>query len=139
MGSQGTSMGMTAQETMRDIETTFGFMPQWLRAVPSSMLPAFWMELKGFQMSSETRLDMKTKELIGLGVAAQIPCDYCVSFHTEAARMHGASAEEIQEAIGMAALTRQASTILNGSQIDKAQFRKDTDRIMRRAKQQARK
>jgi AhpD family alkylhydroperoxidase len=137
-GSSSTGM-MNAQATMKDIETTLGFVPQWLKSVPASMLPAFWMELKSFQMSSETKLDQKTKELIGLAVAAQIPCEYCVAFHTESARMNGATDQEIQEAVGMAALTREASTLLNGMQIDKTQFRRDLDRMIRKGKQQARK
>jgi alkylhydroperoxidase/carboxymuconolactone decarboxylase family protein YurZ len=59
-------------------------------------------------------------------------------FHTEAARLNGATDAEIQEAVGMAAMTRQGSTVLNGMNVDKAQFRKDLDRIVRTSRQQAR-
>lgn len=132
--------GTTADSaTIKDIEQTFGFVPQFMRAIPDQLLPAFWQGMKTFQMSTETRLDVKTKELIGLAVAAQIPCDYCVMFHRAAALANGASEQELEEAVGMAAMTRQGSTLLNGLQIDKAQFRRDLDRIMRQAKQQARK
>lgn len=123
--------------TVRDIEATFGFFPQFLRAVPATLLPAAWASLKNFQMSTNTQLDNKTKELIGLAVAAQIPCDYCVVFHTEVARANGASEEEIREAIGMAAVTREMSTMINGGQVDKAAFKRDLDRIMQRSRQQA--
>ena len=125
-------------EVLRDIESTIGFVPQWLRSVPPALLPGFWQGIKSLQMSNETKLDMKTKELIGLAVAAQVPCEYCVMFHTQAARMNGASEQEIQEAVGMAAITREASTLLNGLMIDKTQFKKDLDR-MSRGKAQARK
>ncbi len=133
-------MAMPTQDpaVIRDIEATLGFVPQWLRMVPPALLPGFWQELKSLELSTETRLDMKTKELIGLAVAAQVPCEYCILFHTQAARMNGASDQEIQEAIGMAAITRQGSTLLNGMMVDKAQFRKDLDR-MARGRQQARK
>lgn len=135
------STSMTAQDpaVIKDIENTFGFMPAFLKSVPPTLLPQFWASLKMFQMGTETKLDGKTKELIGLAVAAQIPCEYCIQFHTEAARVNGASEQEIQEAVGMAALTREASTMLNGTMVDKVQFKKDVDRIMRKAKQQARK
>jgi len=93
--------------------------------------------MKQFEMSPDTKLDMKTKELIGVAVAAQIPCRYCVQFHTAGARMHGATDQEIQEAVGMAAMTRMGSTLLNGMQIDEAQFKKDLDRMMRKGRQQA--
>jgi len=133
-----TAMATHDPTVLRDIETTMGFVPQWLRSIPPALLPGFWQGLKSLQMSSETKLDMKTKELIGLAVAAQIPCDYCVMFHTQAARMNGATDQEIQEAVGMAAITREASTLLNGLMIDKAQFKKDLDR-MSRGRAQARK
>jgi AhpD family alkylhydroperoxidase len=143
---QGGTMKPTPSATMptqdpavlRDIETTMGFVPQWMRMLPPALLPGFWQGVKSLEMSTETRLDNKTKELIGLAVAAQVPCDYCVMFHTQAARMNGATDQEIQEAVGMAAITRQGSTLLNGMMIDKAQFRKDLDR-MARGKQQAQK
>ena len=90
-------------------------------------------------MNPATKLDGKTKELIGLAVAAQIPCEYCVYFHTEAARLNGASDDEIKEAVGMAGVTRMGSTILNGTQTDKAQFKKDIQRIVDGARAHAKK
>jgi AhpD family alkylhydroperoxidase len=119
-----------AQAALKDIETTLGFVPQFFRSVADAQLPSFWQQMKEFQVG-ETMLDNKTKELIGLAVAAQIPCEYCIYFHTEAARRHGASEQQIREAVGMAAMTRMASTVLNGSQIDAAQFRKDTQRLLK--------
>jgi AhpD family alkylhydroperoxidase len=121
-------------QVMKDIEKTFGFVPQFFREVPASMLPGFWETMKNFQMG-KTSLDGKTKELIGLAVASQIPCEYCVLFHTEAARMNGASDEEVKEAIGMAAMTRMGSTVLNGRQIDYSEFKRDVARIMKHARE----
>jgi AhpD family alkylhydroperoxidase len=68
-------------------------------------------------------LDSKTKHLIALGVAAQIPCRYCVYFHTKAAKHAGATDAEIKEAIAAAALTRKWSTVLNGSDYDFAKMK----------------
>ena len=129
--------------TLKAIETQLGFVPQFMRSVPPSLLPMVWDSMSRFQMGTETQLDNKTKELIGLAVAAQVPCDYCIMFHTEAARLNGASEQEIQEAVGMAAITREMSTMLNGLQIDKVQFKRDLDRIVRdgrerKARQEAR-
>jgi AhpD family alkylhydroperoxidase len=66
-------------------------------------------------MNSKGALDGKTKQLIGLAVAAQIPCSYCVYAHTKAAKAAGATDAEIKEAIATAALVRFNSTMLNGS------------------------
>lgn len=122
--------------TMKEIEQAFGFVPQFFRAIPSQMLETFWSGMQ-FQSSAQTALNPKTKELIGIAVAAQIPCEYCVHFHREAARAHGATEAEIKEAVGMAAMTRMGSTFLNGLDVDMAQFRKDVERGVRHMKQQA--
>jgi AhpD family alkylhydroperoxidase len=82
-------------------------------------------------MNPNTALDGKTKQLIGLAVASQIPCEYCVMYHTEAARAEGATVAQIQEAVGMAAVTRQSSALLYGLQTDKVQFKKDLERLMK--------
>jgi AhpD family alkylhydroperoxidase len=47
-------------------------------------------------------LDAKTRELIALAVAVSLRCDGCITVHTEAAIKHGASREEIAEALGVA-------------------------------------
>lgn len=48
------------------------------------------------------KLDAKTRELISLAVAITARCDGCIVVHTEAAKKHGATQEEIMEALGIA-------------------------------------
>ncbi len=74
-------------------------------------------------------LDGKTKELIGLAVAAQIPCEYCVYGHTVGAKHAGATDEQIKEAVAASALVRKMSTELNGNQYDLASFKKQIDAV----------
>jgi AhpD family alkylhydroperoxidase len=125
--------------TLAEIQKTFGFVPDFVKGIPAALLPGFWAGITGLEMNPNTKLDGKTKELIGIAVAAQIPCDYCIYFHTEAARLNGATDEEIKEAIGMAGLTRLGSTVLNGNQTDSAQFKRDVQRIVAGAKAAAKK
>src|SRR5689334_7687820 len=66
---------------LKDIEATVGFVPQFFRQVADTQLESFWASMKPFEMTPNTALDAKTKELIGLAVAAQIPCEYCIQFH----------------------------------------------------------
>jgi AhpD family alkylhydroperoxidase len=122
-----------------DITKTFGFVPDFFKSVPETLLASWWQGLTTFQLNPNTKLDGKTKELIGLAVSAQVPCEYCIVFHTEAARLNGATEEEIREAVGMASITRQGSTLLNGLQVDKAQFKKDLARIIAGARAAAKK
>src|SRR5262249_30840949 len=125
--------------TLAEIQKAFGFVPDFVKNVPAPLLPGFWASVTGLEMNPSTKLDGKTKELIGLAVAAQIRCDYCIYFHTEAAKLDGATDDEIKEAVGMAALTRMGSTIHNGTQADKAQFKRDIQRILDGAKAHAKK
>jgi len=95
-----------------------------------------WMEMaktfRDVQLSPSTALSGKNKELVGLAVAAQVPCRFCVIAHTEFAKLNGATDAEISEAIAMASFTRSMSTLLNGLQIDEAQFRHAVSEIARR-------
>lgn len=47
-------------------------------------------------------LDAKTRELISLAVAVTTRCDGCIAVHGKAAIEHGATEEEIAEALGVA-------------------------------------
>jgi AhpD family alkylhydroperoxidase len=51
-------------------------------------------------------LPAKTKQLIAVAVAHVTQCPYCIRGHSSAAIQHGASAEEIMEAIWVAAEMR---------------------------------
>lgn len=48
------------------------------------------------------QLDVKTKELIAIGIAIATRCDGCVGFHAKAALRAGASREELLETVAMA-------------------------------------
>jgi alkylhydroperoxidase AhpD family core domain len=47
-------------------------------------------------------LGAKTRELISLAVAVTVRCDGCITVHTAEALKHGATREEIAEALGVA-------------------------------------
>jgi AhpD family alkylhydroperoxidase len=118
------------KSTYQDIQKTLGLVPTFMKAYPEEGISAAWEEFKSVQLNTETELTGKEKELIGLGVAAQIPCKYCVYFHVEAAKMNGATDREIKETIAMAAATRHWSTYLNGIQYNEADFQKETDKVV---------
>ena len=89
--------------------------PAWMKqTLPDQALKPLWDEYQAV-MNSAGALDGKTKQLIGLAVAAQIPCAYCVYAHTKAAKAAGATDAQIKEAVATAALVRFNSTMLNGS------------------------
>jgi AhpD family alkylhydroperoxidase len=89
--------------------------PEWMKqTLPDQALKPLWDEYQAV-LNPKGALDGKTKQLIALGVAAQIPCAYCVYATTKAAKAAGATDAQIKEAIATAALVRFNSTMLNGS------------------------
>lgn len=127
----------SAEQTYRDIQATLGIVPGFFRAFPESGVAGAWAEMKGLQLNPHTALSAKHKELIGLAVAAQIPCQYCVYFHTQVAKANGATDEEVKEAVAMASIVRHWSTVLNGMSIDGAAFRSEVDTVLRLAGEKA--
>ncbi len=73
----------------------------------------------------------KYRELLQLAVSSQIPCQYCIYFHSSAAKAYGATDEEIREAIAQGAQTRHWSMILQGNQVDLKDFKEEFDGIMK--------
>jgi AhpD family alkylhydroperoxidase len=124
-------------ETYRDIETTLGIVPGFFREFPEAGLPGAWASFKQVQVAENTSLAPKVKQLIGLAVSAQVPCSYCVYFHTKVAQAYGATNEEIKEAVALAAISRHWSTVLNGMAVDMASFRSDVDTSLKLAAERA--
>jgi AhpD family alkylhydroperoxidase len=53
----------------------------------------------------------KYRELIALGVALTTQCAYCIDIHTQHARAHGVTKEELAEAAFIAAAVRAGGTL----------------------------
>ena len=137
LGQVASAQDPSAQATYKDIEQTLGTVPGFFKAFPEVGIAGAWAEFKSVQLNPKTKLDGKTKELIGLAIAAQVPCHYCVYFHTAAAKLNGATDQEIREAVAMAAIVRHWSTVLNGMQVDFNGFKQDTDTVLRLAAEKA--
>lgn len=124
---------MAIQDTYREIEQTLGLVPEWIKQMPESGASGFWGIARDFWLA-DTKIPNKYKELIGLAVSGATRCKYCALFHTEAARLFGATDDEISEASFMGSLTMMGSTFINAQQIDYEQFRQETLSIVRYVK-----
>jgi AhpD family alkylhydroperoxidase len=124
------------KDAYREIEESFGQVPNWIRQLPETALAGFWGLFRDFYLA-ETKIPNKYKELIGIAVSGATRCKYCSLFHTEAARLHGATDEEIAEASMMAAVTMCGSTFLNSQQVEYDQFKDETLQIVAYVKKQA--
>lgn len=118
----------TPSETaLAEMKSTLGGIPAEMQVYPESARAAGWAMMKSTDFNENTALPKKVRELIGLAVAAQIPCQYCVYYHTKAAKAAGASEEEIREAVHQSSLTRHWSAVLYGNQVDLKTYESDTD------------
>jgi len=122
-------------EVLREVKETFGIVPEWVELIPEPALAGFWAQMRDFYLA-ETKIPNKYKELIGIAVSGATRCKYCQLFHTEGAKLNGATEEEIAEASMMSGLTMQASTFLNAEGVDYEQFRRETLQIVAYVKQQ---
>ncbi len=69
------------------------------KTLPATMSAFGKLQQATFQAGA---LDLKTKELIALGIAAAQGCDGCMAWHNAALHELGASREEVAEALGVA-------------------------------------
>src|SRR5580700_9779235 len=62
-------------------------------------------------------LGAKIRELIALAVAVTARCDGCITVHTEAALRHGATREEIAEALGVAVALNAGAALVYSTRV----------------------
>jgi AhpD family alkylhydroperoxidase len=120
---------MSRADVDRDIQETLGLVPSFFKAVPDYLIETEWESFKKLQLSPDTAIPNKYKELIGLAVSGATRCRYCAYFHTEAARLFGATEDEIVEAALIAKNTMGWSTYLNTLQFDYDEFTREFDQI----------
>ena len=115
-------------ETVTDIEETFGLMPGFLEALPEQEVVNEWPNMKRF-MFGETEIPPKYREMVGLAVAAAIGCEFCRHFHKGAAQLHGATEEELSELSFLASYTPRYSAMIQAQDYDVDEFKAETEEI----------
>ena len=93
---------MSEQETMYPT-TTRDLVEQRKNLAPK---PAEAFKAFSQSVFADGALPAKTKQLIAVAVAHVTQCPYCIRGHTKSALHHGATPEEIMEAIWVAAEMR---------------------------------
>ena len=113
---------MTRQQVYNEMKEMFGLVPSFFKAIPDSSLEMEWNLFKQVQMV-EGPIPNKYRELMGIAIAAVTKCRYCAFFHTEAAKLNGATQAEIEDAVHFAKSSAGWSAYLNGLQFEFDQFR----------------
>jgi len=115
-------------QVKKDMKETVGLVPSFFKDIPDEFLDHEWQLFKRLELG-KTRIPNKYKELMGIALHSETKCDYCTLFHTEAARLFGASEEEIQEAVHYAKMSVGWSAYLNGTRQDYDQFATELERM----------
>ncbi len=94
-------------------------MPGFMKALPQNVLIHEWPMWKKYTLE-ESLIPEKYRELMGLAVAANIKCPYCLFFHHAMAKMAGATDEEIAETGFLASQTSRWSVYLHAQRYELA-------------------
>ena len=120
---------MPRADVEAECREVLGLVPTFIQELPDYLVESEWESFKNLELSDKTAIPNKYKELIGLAVSGATRCRYCAYFHTEAAKLFGATDEEVTEAALMAKHTMGWSTYLNTAQYEFDTFKAEFDQI----------
>ena len=127
---------MARTDVHREMKEMFGEVIGFVDLIPDEYIDSEWDLIKRVRFG-ETLIPNKYKELIGLAVSATTRCRYCVVFHTEAAKLFGATDDEVEEALHYTKLVGGWSTYINGMQVDYDEFSAQVARVVEHIKASA--
>ena len=107
----------TADELICNVEEEFGSAPliyKKLEDMPEALISHL---LYKNAIGEGGCLPPKTVELISLAVGSALRCDHCTEYHMRAAKLMGASKEEILEAVLIAGMLANSSVLANAYRV----------------------
>lgn len=119
---------MSYEETVKEIENTFGIFPEFMKNTPKDILPQMWPLFKKYQIG-KSAIPEKYREMMMLAAAAATKCPYCQTYHKVVSKMFGATDEELKELAVIVGLTSFWSNILHTQNYDYNTFVKEVKQI----------
>ena len=119
---------MEREHVYKEIKEMFGLVPGFFQAIPDASLELEWRLFKRVQFDAGP-IPNKYRELIGVAIAAVTRCHYCAFYHTEVAKLYGATDAEIEDAVHFAKSSMGWSTYVNGLQFDLDQFKGEVRQV----------
>ena len=121
-------------EVENEIKETLGLVPGFFDRFPEETLDYEWELFKRFELAEPistegVHIPAKYRQLMGVAVHSETKCHYCTLFHTEVAKLFGATDAEIQEAVHYAKHTLGLSAYLNGIRQDFDEFQEELRQI----------
>jgi len=121
-------------EVEREIKNTLGLVPSFFDRFPEETLDYEWTLFRRFEIEEPIRpnglhIPVKYRQLMGVALHSETKCHYCTLFHTEVAKLFGATDGEIQEAVHYAKHSLGLSAYLNGIRQDFDDFSRELKEI----------
>ncbi|MCK3684178.1 carboxymuconolactone decarboxylase family protein [Maribellus sp. YY47] len=124
---------MSREAVFNEIEQMFGQVPSMFKRVPEATIDLEWNVFKSVHLAGGA-IPNKYRELIGVAISAATKCWYCAYFYTEMAKLNGATAEEIEEAVHYVKSSAGWSAYVNGMQLNYDDFVKEVDEVCEHVK-----
>ena len=118
-------------EVEREMIKAIGLVPNFFKEMPEETLDYEWTLFRRFELQERgMSVPAKYRQLMGLAIHSETKCEYCTFFHTEFARLLGATDAEIQETVHYAKHTLGLSAYINGTQEPLEPFKKEVRHIV---------
>ena len=119
-------------EVEREMRQTLGLVPSFFDRYPEETLDYEWTLFVRFELEDlpqGMQIPVKYRQLMGVALHSETKCHYCTLFHTEVAKLFGATDLEIQEAVHYAKHSLGLSAYLNGIRQDFDDFARELKEI----------
>lgn len=121
-------------EVEKEMKETLGLVPGFFDRFPEETLDYEWELFKRFELAEPittqgVHIPAKYRQLMGVALHSETKCHYCTLFHTEVAKLFGATDAEIQEAVHYAKHSLGLSAYLNGIRQDYDEFEAELGKI----------
>lgn len=118
---------MNYEETLKEIKSTFGFVPDFFKKTPKDVMIQMWPIFNKYQLG-ESAIPPKYREMMMLAASAAVKCPYCEIYHSEASKILGATEEELAELAVLVASVGFWSNTLHTMNYDINKFSKELEK-----------
>lgn len=123
------------EQVEQEMRKVLGLVPSFFKSMPEETLDYEWTLFRRFEMEEKgMAIPAKYRQLMGLAIHSETKCEYCTLFHTELARLLGATDAEIQETVHYAKHTLGISAYINGTREPQERFEQELRRILEHLK-----
>ena len=116
---------MTREDIYNDINETLGAIPGFISKLDDDHIGPIWEKTKKTFLS-DMSCGMQVNALAALSAAYALECEYWIEFHSQTARLAGATEENIQDIKEISDFVATWSKFLKGINYDLNKFKEES-------------